>query len=112
MNKWSRELQEKSDELRLNGNPEDDGGNFSRRVIEHKTVIGAQGKPEQRPPLAEEIFKNVQILKGIPVDQFMGTMVFFPLRLGSTAPTATPIKAVATGRGTPTTTRVSRQPDG
>src|SRR5436309_13000529 len=39
-------------------------------------VIGAQEPSGQRPPMAEEIFKNVQILQGIPVDQFMGTMGF------------------------------------
>ena len=31
----------------------------------------AQG---QRPQMAEDVFKNVQILKGIPVDEFMDTM--------------------------------------
>src|SRR4029077_15130190 len=38
--------------------------------------------PGARPPMAEEVFKNVQILKGIPVDQFMGTMGFFSASLG------------------------------
>lgn len=32
---------------------------------------------EQKPPLAEQVFKNVQLLKGIPVDEFMETMGFF-----------------------------------
>jgi outer membrane lipoprotein-sorting protein len=32
--------------------------------------------------MAEEVFKNVQILKGIPVDEFMGTMAFFSAALG------------------------------
>ena len=32
--------------------------------------------------MAEEVFKNVQVLKGIPVDQFMGTMGFFSAALG------------------------------
>ena len=27
-----------------------------------------------RPPMAEEVFKNIQVLKGIPVDQFLGVM--------------------------------------
>src|SRR3989475_311785 len=45
-------------------------------------VVGAQEPSGQRPPMAEEIFKNVQILKGIPVDQFMGTMGFFSASLG------------------------------
>src|SRR5437870_892509 len=30
-----------------------------------------------RPPMSEEVFKNVQILKGIPVDEFMDTMGMF-----------------------------------
>jgi hypothetical protein len=38
--------------------------------------------PAARPPMAEEVFKNVQILKGIPVDEFMGTMGFFSASLG------------------------------
>ena len=34
-------------------------------------------KPEQKPLLAEEAFKNIQLLRGIPVGQFMATMGFF-----------------------------------
>src|SRR6058998_2237647 len=45
-------------------------------------VIGAQGAHDERPRMAEEVFKNVQILKGISVDQFMGTMGFFSASLG------------------------------
>ena len=41
-----------------------------------------QAGPAQKVPMAEEVFKNVQILKGIPVDQFMGTMGFFSASLG------------------------------
>jgi photosynthetic reaction center cytochrome c subunit len=33
-------------------------------------------------PMAEDVFKNVQVLRGIPVDQFMGTMGFFSASLG------------------------------
>ena len=36
--------------------------------------VMAQG---QTPPMAEQVFKNVQILKGIPVDEFMNTMGMF-----------------------------------
>jgi photosynthetic reaction center cytochrome c subunit len=35
-----------------------------------------QAGPEQRPLLAEEVFKNIQVLRGIPADEFMGTMGF------------------------------------
>jgi hypothetical protein len=45
------------------------------------TLVGQAGQ-EQRPPMAEEVFKNVQVLKGIPVDEFMGTMGFFSAALG------------------------------
>ena len=43
---------------------------------------GGQAGPAQKVPMAEEVFKNVQVLKGIPVDQFMGTMGFFSASLG------------------------------
>ncbi len=36
----------------------------------------------QKAPLAEEVFKNVQVLKGIPADQFMDTMGVFSAALG------------------------------
>src|SRR5438034_9463081 len=36
----------------------------------------------QRPPMAEEVFKNIQVLKGIPVDEFMSTMGLFSAALG------------------------------
>lgn len=37
-----------------------------------------------QPQLAEQAFKNVRVLKGIPVDQFMATMGFFSASLGET----------------------------
>ena len=36
----------------------------------------------QRPPMAEQVFKNIQVLKGIPVDEFMNTMGFFSTATG------------------------------
>jgi hypothetical protein len=36
----------------------------------------------QKPLMAEDVFKNVQVLKGIPVNQFMETMGFFSAALG------------------------------
>ena len=36
----------------------------------------------QKPQMAEEVFKNVQVLKGIPVDEFMSTMGVFSAALG------------------------------
>ena len=42
-----------------------------------------QAVPEQKPLLAEEVFKNIQVLRGVPVTQFMATMGFFSASLGS-----------------------------
>lgn len=43
------------------------------------TLIGAgfvcaQSAPQDKPLLAEQVFKNVRVLRGIPVDDFMETM--------------------------------------
>jgi hypothetical protein len=35
---------------------------------------GGQSASPEKPLLAEQVFKNVQVLKGIPVDDFLGTM--------------------------------------
>ncbi|MET0214884.1 MAG: photosynthetic reaction center cytochrome c subunit family protein [Vicinamibacterales bacterium] len=37
-------------------------------------LTAAQTPPAEKPLLAEEVFKNVQVLKGISVDDFLGTM--------------------------------------
>jgi photosynthetic reaction center cytochrome c subunit len=44
-------------------------------------LSGSQAAPA-RPPMAEQVFKNVQVLKGIPVDEFMNTMGFFATSTG------------------------------
>ena len=41
-----------------------------------------QAVPAQRLQMAEEVFKNVQMLKGIPVNEFLGIMGFFSASLG------------------------------
>src|SRR5262245_32187551 len=41
----------------------------------------AQAPAAGRPQMAEEAFKNIQVLKGIPVDEFMGTMGLFSAAL-------------------------------
>jgi len=43
---------------------------------------GPKPGPASGAPMADDVFKNVQVLKGIPVDQFMGTMGFFSASLG------------------------------
>jgi photosynthetic reaction center cytochrome c subunit len=37
--------------------------------------------PAPKPQMSEEAFKNIQVLKGIPVDEFMGTMGLFSAAL-------------------------------
>ena len=46
--------------------------------------IPARGQNAQptKPLMAEDVFKNIQVLKGIPVNQFMDTMGFFSAALG------------------------------
>lgn len=47
------------------------------------TAVTLRGQvPAARPPLSEEVFKNVQVLRGIPVNEFMGTMGIFSAALG------------------------------
>ena len=44
-------------------------------------ILRAQA-PVDKPPTSDQVFKNVQVMKGIPVDQFMTTMGFFAASLG------------------------------
>jgi len=48
------------------------------------SLLPARGQTaaQQKPLMAEDVFKNVQVLKGIPVNQFMETMGFFSAALG------------------------------
>jgi hypothetical protein len=41
-----------------------------------------QAAPEQKPQLSQEAFKNIQVLRDMPVSQFMETMGFFSASLG------------------------------
>src|SRR5262245_30173779 len=43
-------------------------------------ALGQVGRAP-KPPMSEEVFKNVQVLKGIPVDEFMDTMGMFAASL-------------------------------
>src|SRR5215472_16338159 len=44
-------------------------------------LLNGQAAQAPRPQMAEEVFKNVQVLKGIPVDEFMDTMGMFSAAL-------------------------------
>jgi outer membrane lipoprotein-sorting protein len=45
-------------------------------------TVSAQAQQAASAPLAEDVFKNVRVLRGIPVDEFMGTMGVFSAALG------------------------------
>ena len=42
-------------------------------VLLTTTVARVQTAPAQRPVMAEDVFKNITVLKGIPVDEFMNS---------------------------------------
>ena len=44
-------------------------------------AAGGQSASTQKPVMAEDVLKNVQVLRGIPLDEFMGTMGFFAAAL-------------------------------
>jgi photosynthetic reaction center cytochrome c subunit len=44
--------------------------------------VNAQIGSDEKPPLSEEVFKNIQVLKGISVNEFMSTMGFFSASVG------------------------------
>ena len=41
----------------------------------------SQAAQEEKPPMADEVFKNIQVLRGLSVDEFMGTMGFISASL-------------------------------
>ncbi len=45
-------------------------------------ALAAQAGSQARPPMAEQVFKNIQVLKGIPVDDFLDTMGIMSAALG------------------------------
>ena len=46
------------------------------------SLSAGQAAPAATPPMSDQVFKNVQVLKGIPVDQFMDAMGMFSASLG------------------------------
>ena len=39
-------------------------------------LVWGQAAPAQKQPMAEEVFKNIQVLKGVPADEFLASMGF------------------------------------
>ncbi len=54
------------------------------RMFSAFLIAVAMASAQPQPQMAEQAFKNVRVLKGIPVDQFMATMGFFSASLGET----------------------------
>lgn len=44
-------------------------------------LVSGQTETQEKPLMSDQVFKNVQVLKGIPVDEFFGTMGFFAAAL-------------------------------
>jgi len=44
-------------------------------------LANGQAAPQEKPLMADDIFKNIQVLRGLTVDQFMGTMGFIAAAL-------------------------------
>lgn len=44
-------------------------------------LANGQAAPQEKPLMADEVFKNIQVLRGLTVDQFMGTMGFIAAAL-------------------------------
>jgi hypothetical protein len=45
-------------------------------------TVHGQAPPALRAPMAEDVFKNIQVLKGVPVDEFMGMMGIIAAAVG------------------------------
>ena len=61
-------------------------GVVSSLVIAVTCLLGGlyasgQAAPQEKPQMADGVFKNVQVLKGLTVDEFMGTMGFIAAAL-------------------------------
>src|SRR5260370_2227489 len=63
-------------------------GLSSRKLLQTAAVCmlaaalaNGQSAPPEKPLMADDIFKNIQVLRGLTVDQFMGTMGFIAAEL-------------------------------
>jgi len=52
-----------------------------QRASNPQATVAGQAAPTAKPLMSDQFFKNVQVLKGIPVDQFLGTMGFIAASL-------------------------------
>jgi photosynthetic reaction center cytochrome c subunit len=52
------------------------------RIIPAALMLVPHGEAQQKAQTSDEVFKNIQVLKGIPVDDFMGTMGIMSAAVG------------------------------
>src|ERR1051326_8324462 len=72
------------------GGAHPNSGNSGIRVCAPSVIVAVAlsaglvlpARAQEKPLMAEDVFKNVQVLRGIPVNQFMETMGFFSAALG------------------------------
>jgi photosynthetic reaction center cytochrome c subunit len=55
---------------------------FATILVSLVASVAVAQPAAERPQMAEDVFKNVQVLRGIPVNQFMDTMGFFSAATG------------------------------
>src|SRR5260370_39699137 len=65
-----------------------DAGLNSRKLLQTAAVCmlaaalaNGQSAPQEKPLMADDVFKNIQVLRGLTVDEFMGTMGFIAASL-------------------------------
>ena len=68
-------------------------------VGQHALAQAPQAAPAGRPPLVDDVFKNVQALKGIGVDDFLLTMGIMSAAVGSDCVGCHPSAAPSTSTG-------------
>ena len=67
--------------LTVAGTAQDQAGRPGGQTAPNAQVQPVDQGTAAKPPMSEQFFKNVQVLKGIPVDQFLGTMGFIAASL-------------------------------
>ena len=50
---------------------------------------------DQKPQMSEEAFKNIQVLRGIPVNEFMAVMGFFSASLSRFSQSSRPLRILS-----------------
>jgi hypothetical protein len=55
---------------------------IARVILLASALLSTLAAQTEKQPMAEQVFTNVQVLKGIPVSEFMSTMGFFAASVG------------------------------